>query len=153
MIDKFQQESFAAISIAGDPRSIRYRYCIFSGGKFIRWDSVTIRSLEYCKYVNGLCCVEDKLGVEQSEYSRLTRNPLAMKFDEFQQAHERANQTLTEKDKVLVVEYFLPVTLTKSDGDGWRAEWSEVAKVPFHINANPTIFILALCASMTAPFL
>ncbi len=79
--------------------------------------------------MNGMCCVEDKLDVEQSVHSRLTHNPLAMKHDEFRQGYERANQSLADGDSAIVVSYFLPVILSRSGNGEWQAAWNEDAKI------------------------
>ncbi len=130
------------MTIPGDPRLVRYRYGIFAGGKLKRWENAEWRKLDYCKFVNGLCTAEDKLDVSQRLYNELTHNPIALKYEEYEQKFAASNSILNQSCNVIMVSYFLPVVLSKSAKTGeWTAEWDSDHFAAFEMTEVSTIYV------------
>lgn len=106
--------------------SIRYRYCLFSGGKFVRFEKVTNRSL-LSKNGQLILDTNDVFDEEAANTlpaeNRTSRQVKARKFIEHGRTSS-VSEAITTKDSVVVVSFYLPVTLRKVNNE-WTAEWSE----------------------------
>ena len=116
------------LPVPEDRSSVQYRYCVFSGGLFVRWegDGKLMRGLEPRKAeklsTSRVTC--DYLDVPPSpEEAGSPASPVASAFSpraldsvsqrsrQFATWGKRSSQntTITSKDRVVVVSYFLPV--------------------------------------------
>lgn len=129
----------------GDAGAVKYIYCIFSGGKFKRWENIgeELRPIEAGRTDRYLKVTEDQLDVvSQSQradriknmnkspsrtYGVVTsaesRSYKARQFAEWSKK-TMADLQVNSKDSVIIVSYFLPVILKKKDGH-WAATWDK----------------------------
>ena len=127
----------AAIFLPEDTRKIKYRYCIFSGGKFVRYeaqgDEHIERLLRFVASNDGTNSTNDHLDVIPESDARYRRLSSRSSYDvgESDNIHrtrqfaetEKMKEKITDSDSVTVVSYFLPIILTKADGV-WTADWN-----------------------------
>eukprot|EP01034_Spumella_vulgaris_P031664 gene31664-39115_t len=111
-----------ALELSGDPNLIQYRFCIFSGGIFQRWETVEARQL---LNVSGICVkgvglTESHFDVPQPDEDSgdMRRSPLSLQYFDKQRDFNRENAELELNDVAIMVSYFLPVTLSK-EHDKW----------------------------------
>jgi trehalose 6-phosphate synthase/phosphatase len=130
---------------------VKYRYCIFSGGKFNRWESGedSYRTLDTIKVKGFNRSVEDKFGdlthrfsTNDSSLIKLAQtstakadtqrakvfaswNPMSLKKDE-----------IGPEDAVIMVSYFLPIILSKTKTGHWQAIWDKEALLSLQIDAR-----------------
>lgn len=129
---------------------IKYRYCIFSGGKFKRWegDSNFIRVIDTTKVKTFNRILEDKLG-EKTFNFRYTADKTSKKvaLTALESNSERAKMfsawgrssfgdKLGAQDGVIMVSYFLPVILSRKPSGGWSAIWDKEALLSIQIDVR-----------------
>lgn len=129
---------------------VQYRYALFSGGKFSRWESDdgAFRSLDGSSHGKGFNrTTEDKFGDLSFCYASTDPTLLKSSLVGHKADPQRAkvysswNPLSLNKDEVgpddavLVVSYFLPVILSRSK-TGWSATWDKEALLSLQINAR-----------------
>lgn len=135
---------YIGIFLPDDP-NLKYRYCIFSGGKFDRWeDNGNLkRSLEGYKAKNYIKQTEDKLGKIQFHHPELApvryfaseaHAHKAKHYAEWSRNSNIDNQ-IKSSDEVIIVSYFLPVTLKKVS-NVWIVEWDKENLLSFQISVK-----------------
>lgn len=150
--------NISAIFLPGEKGSVRYKYCIFSGGKFKRWegDSKFERVLDCSKIEQTVKTTTDEFGVIDNEVSskgnQLVTGPSprspkstpdgthsfkARSFTEWSKRSAMDN-TIKPSDGVVIVSYFLPVILSKSDRGEWSAVWDEENILSFDLPVRAT---------------
>jgi len=127
-----------AIFVPEDTHRIRYRYCLFSGGKFVRYEGQEgvelVRSLNIVQSNDGTNITNDCLDAQpEGDDSRMRRLSSRSSYDvgvSDKDHHTRkfavsevAKETIKETDSVIVVSYFLPIILNKANGK-WTATWN-----------------------------
>lgn len=143
------------LPVPEDRSSVQYRYCVFSGGSFVRWegDGKLMRGLEPRKAeklsTSRVTC--DYLDVPPSpEEAGSPASPVASAFSpraldsvsqrsrQFATWGKRSSQntTITSKDRVVVVSYFLPVNLTKGEDGQWNASWNQENILALKLDQN-----------------
>eukprot|EP00601_Ochromonadales_sp_CCMP2298_P017181 CAMPEP_0173233894 /NCGR_PEP_ID=MMETSP1142-20121109/9889_1 /TAXON_ID=483371 /ORGANISM="non described non described, Strain CCMP2298" /LENGTH=1021 /DNA_ID=CAMNT_0014163805 /DNA_START=97 /DNA_END=3159 /DNA_ORIENTATION=- len=124
------------IFLPGDP-SMKYRYCVFSGGKFNRWEAggEIRRTLELTRTKSLAKQTEDMLG--EATYHPLSAISSPVKFQHSEGGSSRAkhfaewnrrshvDKQINKADGVIVVSYFLPVVLARSAEGRWSATWDK----------------------------
>ena len=132
---------------------MQYRYCVFSGGKFNRWEGEgnMQRSLDEqrsCKTLKRIIAdvygipkateapIDDAggtiLAAEEETVSFRTRQFIAWgrKF--------ASDSELKKTDGVIIVSYFLPVILSKSSSGQWSASWDNENLLSMNLDARVT---------------
>jgi trehalose 6-phosphate synthase/phosphatase len=143
--------------LPGERNTVQYRYCIFSGGKFNRWESDKhdfVRTLNFDIQDGSAKKVIDLLGKLSTECnpeslqgaSTLNKSMLITKSTEvhmarakqFQEWNKNVNidNSINDKDGVLIVSYFLPVVLSKSGTGEWSASWDNENLLTLHLRAR-----------------
>lgn len=119
---------------------IQYRYCVFSGGKFKRWefDNDDFRQLHAHKSESTVMTTSDVLGSKTEEShvgaaagrvvtSSDNRSMKARQYFEWNKVCKKRaapkQPFYTCGGSVLVVSYFLPVVLSRSATGAWMATW------------------------------
>ena len=125
--------AYSAAMFLPDTTKLRYRYCVFSGGRFDRWEDngKLKRSLEGYKYKNYLKQTEDKLGKIQFQHAELSPARLTVSESHSNKAKMYAewsrschpDNLVNPSDIAIIISYFLPVTLKKLPGGQWTADW------------------------------
>ena len=116
-----------------------YRYCIFSGGKFRRWEGPNdfSRKLENLRQDGNVKTTEDVFGSKETglqsttdSKSSKTRRSTVTDVGSFRarQLHawghrSRWNHNQVPQEGVIIVSYFLPVILRRSSTGTWSASW------------------------------
>ncbi len=140
--------------LPGDIGYVKYRYCIFSGGKFLRWEGEVndIRTLEVSRQKNLVKYTEDKFGVLNYKFPQSDKgvktsviassDAHAMRSRLFASWNRKSNDDyrLTSSDGVIVVSYFLPVILSKTDG-AWTASWDKEALLSLQMDSIRCIWV------------
>lgn len=129
---------------------MRYRYCVFIGGKFDRWegDGELLRSVDFHSSKNMTKQTEDNFGVVVNLSSSVDVAPsrflatekqsqMAKMYADWNKRSHSAEQ-LSPSDGVIIVSYFLPVILTKTSTGGWSAAWDKENLLTFQLNARTT---------------
>lgn len=124
--------------LPGAPGAVRYKYCIFSGGKFDRWEcDGKLERVLMSK------CPEDEFGRETTD----TDNPdnakvtskgktfLSRQFAAWGQSYMH-NNSVSATDAVIIVSYFLPVTLSRSPQGVWSAVWDQENILSLQLDAK-----------------
>ena len=129
---------FAAIFVPDDDtHNIKYRYCIFSGGKFVRYEGQGERRMERTLKIvqsnDGTNATNDYLDTVPESDTGLRRLSSRSSYDVGASDKDHRTrqfavrgamgQTINKSDSVIVVSYFLPIILTKTDGK-WSATWN-----------------------------
>lgn len=129
---------------------MQYRYCVFAGGKFLRWEAngVVMRGLQprmgkdnmvdtntraTCDYLDEPPAPETSASPGSPAMSSTPGSPSQLaKASSFRSRQltnwgRRAStdRRLSPSDRVLVVSYFLPVTLSKDENKQWTATWNK----------------------------
>lgn len=151
-----------ALFLPGDKDVVKYRYCVFSGGKFNRWEyqihdgtssSTTIiieRTLDTSKYdytvmttsdSYGYVNVQDNLITTMTSQTVITKNvdghtQKAKLLNDWSK-RSQVDNTIKPSDGVIIVSYFLPVILSKVDGN-WAARWDEENILSFNLPMRAT---------------
>ena len=128
-----------------------YRYCIFRGGKFNRWESDNFRTLN-AQNVNenfleiidsfGLSdpsCYPDSLKNSDGKASIITASKVkSFKARQFEEWSRKAklDRSITSSDCSIIVSYFLPIILEKSPQGKWLVKWDEEALLAMQINCK-----------------
>ena len=116
-----------------------YRYCVFCGGVFNRWEGDFVRSLRAdCN--ESTIATYDTYGLFSSpaiDVSRVDGRPSAftaskIKSFKARQFEEWSRKILLDKnilsdDCAIIISYFLPVVVEKVSEDKWTASWDEEA--------------------------
>eukprot|EP01041_Mallomonas_annulata_P009119 gene9119-18891_t len=148
-----------AIFLPGDNGKVNYRYCIFSGGVFKRWevDENFHRQLEILpsdqKKVKTTTDIFGSKDVASSEIANLfsssmtgrssmltTSDKHSFKSRQMAEWGTRNNIdfNLHPNDGVIIVSYFLPVNLHKSTNGTWSATWDEENVLALQMNLRTT---------------
>eukprot|EP00600_Ochromonadales_sp_CCMP1393_P004943 CAMPEP_0174970528 /NCGR_PEP_ID=MMETSP0004_2-20121128/9438_1 /TAXON_ID=420556 /ORGANISM="Ochromonas sp., Strain CCMP1393" /LENGTH=1105 /DNA_ID=CAMNT_0016220279 /DNA_START=122 /DNA_END=3439 /DNA_ORIENTATION=- len=137
------------VFIPGDPK-LTYRYCIFSGGKFDRWenDGTLRRTLQLERTKGFAKQTEDMWGILHYETRSPEISPVKFhategggsgKSKHFAEWSKRTHvdSELNSSDGVIVVSYFLPVVLSKDSGSGaWSASWDKENLLSLQLDAR-----------------
>ncbi len=148
---------------------IKYRYCIFSGGKFNRWEGgekEIIRELDTIGVDASVNEINDILDVTPDEAKKVFSNTEMMKImkplsptrsngsnittggttttarsfksRQFTEWSKRVqnDQFLSQSDGVIIVSYFLPVTLSKHSDGKWSAAWDSENLLALSLDAR-----------------
>jgi trehalose 6-phosphate synthase/phosphatase len=127
----------SAIFVPDNTTHIKYRYCVFSGGKFVRFEGQGDRQLERTLNIvqsdDGTNATNDYLDTVPVSDDRLRRLSSRSSYDvgASDKDHRtrqfavsgRMKETIKESDSVIVVSYFLPIILDKIKGK-WTATWN-----------------------------
>lgn len=143
--------------LPGEKNTVKYRYCIFSGGKFNRWENERpdfVRTLSFDSNDGSANKATDLLGKLSTECNpealqgagTLNKSMLVTKSTELhnlraRQFHEwnksaNIDNTINARDGVLIVSYFLPVILSKSASGEWSATWDHENLLSLHLQAR-----------------
>lgn len=139
-----------SVFLSGEKGAVTYRYCVFSGGKFSRWEGEgkLFRDLDSyeCDAQEGIGrVVNDVLDVPMSAVNSSAASPSsaaarvavtsqwAPQVSSFRSrqfaawgkraGHKSQDVNITAQDRIVVVSYFLPVVLSKSSSGQWSIEW------------------------------
>jgi hypothetical protein len=112
------QNNTTAIFLPGGEGVVKYRYCIFSGGKFDRWEAngTLERTLKGSDAEDefGLESVrsKDHTSHENEHHTGTTKGSsfIAKQMAAFGENNKK-DDTVRSDDAVIIVAYFLPVTL------------------------------------------
>lgn len=145
---------FTALFLPGERGVVRYRYCIFSGGKFNRWESDSFRVLDRERAEGLVVSTNDTFGllahagspkhehdVTPSQRTVLTSTDIkSFRSRQFAEWSRKAlkDTSLSPQDGVVVVSYFLPVILTKSSSGQWSAAWDGENILALNLNMRVT---------------
>lgn len=129
---------------------VKYRYCIFSGGKFSRWETSngTYRDLLVGSGKAFSRSTEDKLGdptyryavtdgtlMKLQQISNTPSDPQRARVFSSYNPESYSKDDVGTEDSVVVVSYFLPVILTKAQGV-WQATWDKEALLSLNTSAK-----------------
>jgi hypothetical protein len=130
-------------------RTISYRYCVFSGGKFNRWegDGNLYRQLESEANRDGR--ISDILGSLSSgaelissnvNRTKMSSTEASVRSKQFAEWGRRCtiDSNLDSTDGVIIVAYFLPVNLTRSSSGQWSASWDKENLLSLTLDARAT---------------
>ena len=130
---------------------MRYRYCVFSGGVFNRWEADDIsRVLVVEKTEKAFRAERDTLGVLQSDdssrsvsknaYNIASSDALSFRSRQFAEWGRRSNRNgnIGATDGVIIVSYFLPVILQRTSSGVWSATWDNENILSLNLNARVT---------------
>mmetsp|Transcript_105 Transcript_105/g.189 ORF Transcript_105/g.189 Transcript_105/m.189 type:complete len:1079 (+) Transcript_105:193-3429(+) len=124
-----------AIFVPENYLSVKYRYLVFSGGKFVRYEGggQLIRSLnlehsdDATKSTSdildkdpsrGLSDIPQRTSINVHAYAKEIRTR------KFADVGRKSHDSIRASDSVLVVSYFLPVVVKKDSKGRWTAEWN-----------------------------
>jgi trehalose-6-phosphate synthase len=140
------------IFLPGDAGSVTYRYCVFAGGTFSRWESGAnwSRSLDVTHCKSLVKETEDFLGETKhmSGDMDVTSTPRKVATTAASEAHlhaakmlqawsrSLANSDLSSQDGVIIVSYFLPVILSRRNNGKWTAVWDKEALLSLQIDVR-----------------
>lgn len=146
--------NFIAIFASGDEGVVRYRYCVFSGGKFNRWESSQTRLLDSSCHDGTAIVTEDTFGVfagmptpaevtspvEASKTVVTSTNSKLFRSKQFAEWTKRVlnEVTLSPQDGAIIVSYFLPVIMSKSSSGQWSAAWDSESILTLNLNMRVT---------------
>jgi trehalose 6-phosphate synthase/phosphatase len=130
-----------AVILPGDP-NLKYRYCIYSGGKFSRWEDVgnLKRPLELSQSKGVVKQTEDRFGVANISKSKPPPAARFLAADGRTQSSRMwadwskrvsTSSEISSSDGVIVISYFLPVLLTKHANGDWSAAWDKESILSF----------------------
>ncbi len=137
--------------MSGDAGVVRYRYCVFSGGKFSHWEGGDNfeRKLVNKNLTEFKVETKDKFSISGSKYknspdrrdavsSLTTSEAQSFRSQQFAQWTKRstANQHLKPSDGVIVVAYFLPVILNRDKNGNWSAQWDKENLLSLQVEAR-----------------
>jgi trehalose 6-phosphate synthase/phosphatase len=121
--------------------NLEYRYSIFSGGKFLRYESDSFRKLDFenwthVEYTNDIFGRPDietsnthfQLKMAASQGSSSSKAKWGNKMHKEKLANWGRRQqvtTLSSQDGIIIVSYFLPVFLKKLGPGEWEAKFDE----------------------------
>eukprot|EP00607_Mallomonas_marina_P007269 CAMPEP_0182418418 /NCGR_PEP_ID=MMETSP1167-20130531/2856_1 /TAXON_ID=2988 /ORGANISM="Mallomonas Sp, Strain CCMP3275" /LENGTH=1137 /DNA_ID=CAMNT_0024592623 /DNA_START=42 /DNA_END=3455 /DNA_ORIENTATION=+ len=139
----------SALFLPGDNGLVNYRYCIFSGGKFVRWENEEVKRPLYIEPGDRdkLKTTMDYLGsFDQCEYLSSAVIPSITEKRSFKtrQLHSWSLKNQRDvnldpaSDAVVIVSYFLPVILDKSSDGKWSAIWDEENVIGLQLNIRTT---------------
>jgi trehalose 6-phosphate synthase/phosphatase len=141
------------IFVPGDSGAVTYRYCVFSGGKFSRWEGNGdfTRTLWQDRVNNAMIVTNDDLDVVPVDdvlpvaLNRTTsyRNTLQVSSFKSRQYSAWARKlqldgSISSQDGVIIVSYFLPVILSRSALGQWSATWDEENLLSLQTNLRIT---------------
>jgi trehalose 6-phosphate synthase/phosphatase len=124
------------VFLPGAPDAVKYKYCIFSGGKFDRWECDG--KLERTLKSNH---TEDEYGEENSKYANTAKitaqgsSFLSKQFAAWGHNNLKINQ-VNPNDAVIIVAYFLPVILNRSTSGEWSAVWDQENILTLQLDAK-----------------
>lgn len=137
----------------GDTAKIQYRYCIYCGGKFSRWegegtffrnltdvkfDQQTIPStLDYFGLASAAGIPENSVVTTSSIISSDKHSLKSKKFRDWNMRSHIDND-INKSDSVIIVSYFLPVILHKSRDGIWSAKWDEETILSLNLDIRTT---------------
>lgn len=103
---------------------VRYRYCIFSGGKFRRFEKF-FRPMSPQKE-GEFKIVVDTLDKPSTDFatSQITHFATREKRSSNNNARSTEVPELNADDSVIIVSYFLPVIISHSAESGWSVKWN-----------------------------
>jgi trehalose 6-phosphate synthase/phosphatase len=142
---------FTGIFVPDEHDTVQYRYCVFCGGKFSRWEG-EFRSLDVASDKSLVKATEDFFGVyDLTPMEQTPSKPVVIVRDENSQlakalgAMNRSKYnccTLDKNDNVIVVSYFLPVTLSRKNNGIWSAQWDKEALLSsLHLDVSRVIWV------------
>jgi hypothetical protein len=114
--------------------NITYRYSVYSGGKFKRWEGEGQLFRIISSKPDGLFLViSDELDVDGSKIMlnsdiplSITKKSKSFRREQFEWANKPKSQSDTQLDGVIIVSFFLPVILRKDGSTGkWSAIWDK----------------------------
>jgi len=133
--------------LPGNP-DLRYRYCVFIGGKFDRWEGngKLLRSLDLLKSKSITKQTEDNFGVMSNNATNADIAPgrflatekqsrVAKMYADWNKRPRVAPQ-LSGSDGVIIVSYFLPVIMSRNSNGKWSATWEKENLLTFQLNAR-----------------
>ena len=143
------------IFIPGSPNSGTYRYCVYSGGKFKRWeggeDELVARQFVDCSpggeassdeistadVLDEIAAPQGMLSKNKALSAGLAVHPGIKKTKTFyrKQLNEwmrKGNvKNISQMDGVIIVSFFLPVIVKKSSSGKWTARWDTESLLSF----------------------
>ena len=141
----------------GQKNEVKYKYCVFSGGHFSRWegDGKIERVLDFDRLdqtaVKSTADIFGVLGEStgiQAPVSTVASNSTVLssvdvhsfKAKLFREWNRRVGKDtpITSSDGVIIVSYFLPVILTRHSYRNWSAKWDEENILSFNLNVRAT---------------
>ena len=120
--------------------AVTYRYCVFCGGVFNRWEGDFIRSLE-TTFDETTVATHDTFGLFSAPMidvsqridgraSAFTASKIkSFKARQFEEWSQKVvlDRSISSDDCAIIVSYFLPVVVKKLSKDKWNASWDEEA--------------------------
>lgn len=133
------------IFLPGDAGAVTYRYCVFSGGKFSRWETNGgfVRNLWPERSDGALRVVTDVFGsapvddvlpapLHRTSSYRAKAQTGSFKAKQYAAWARKLNidgdvggGDVSTQDGVIIVSYFLPVILSRSGTGKWSASWDD----------------------------
>lgn len=142
---------FVGIFLPGDLGAVKYKYCVFSGGKFSRWEGndCFLRTLDVSKCKSLVKETEDMFGSADHKFCPSETTPRKVATTAASEAHLHAakmlqawsrsinnNEYLSSQDGVIIVSYFLPVILSKRANGKWTASWDKEALLSLQMDVR-----------------
>lgn len=125
-----------AVYLPGGEGAVTYRYCVYTGGKFLRWESDFVRPLVVEESDSNVKTTNDQLGMRVNTQNFIsspkTRSNILTKSEirsfrtkQFMEWNRKVlmDNAISSHDGVVVVAYFLPVIVSKSETGVWTATW------------------------------
>lgn len=142
-----------ALFIPGDDYSVQYRYCIFSGGRFLRWEGENNTNMRFLKsnksdqvnyIIDILGCYTCNQATPPSPGNSSTKiitkvsDAHSHKARQLSEWGKRTNvdNRIGSSDGVVIVSYFLPVILQKSVDGVWSATWDDENILSLKLNVR-----------------
>ena len=132
----------AALYLPGEAGVVKYRYCIFSGGEFKRWeaDGTLFRAVDRSdRFTVNMIDTLDippaaaPLHVDVSMRVAASSSLRSRQFAEWSKKCH-TDTTLQTSDSVIYVSYFLPVNLSRSPDGVWSASWENENILALNLN-------------------
>jgi trehalose 6-phosphate synthase/phosphatase len=139
-----------ALFLPGEGTTVKYKYCIFSGGKFTRWEGGPTfeRILDIHSHEQTTKTTADDFGKHESVLptqlsTSIARSPKSDDSSKSRCLSEwnkrvKLNSTISSNDGVVIVSYFLPVIMSKSAEGEWSATWDEENILSFNLPVRAT---------------
>ena len=143
-------EMFIALFLPSDPQVVQYRYCVFSGGKFQRWEGNgkifrTLSSSTSNRIMMSTCDIFDspqsvtELELPSSLHQHTNvKSFRSRQFAEWTRKNVNKAASSSVPCGVVIVSYILPVILTKLKNGKWSAVWDDENILALTLNMRVT---------------
>ena len=150
------------LPVPQEKSTVQYRYCVFAGGKFLRlggeWGdherpTASKRQGGFGRHQHkgsvrlfGCPTMPQRLQPPRDHRACPTSRPPQSQVTKSSSSRAwqltnwgrraKSNNSLSASDRVLIISYFLPVTLSKDDQGQWAATWNKENLLAMRIGSN-----------------